>query len=108
MTILTIFHRLSDALLHAWVYAFAQGSGNQGLNKLDNALKSAQGQIRGFADTVVTTLMAVTGIVAIVGVGVITWKFLKGDREAADSLKKWVIGLLLLFLLLSLAKAVFF
>lgn len=52
--------------------------------------------------------MAVTGIVAIVGVGVITWKFLKGDREAADSLKKWVIGLLLLFLLLSLAKAVFF
>lgn len=75
-----------------------------GLNLGETVLTESTSALRNLLDSIVSLLQVVMGIGAIVVLAIVIFQVFKGEREAAQKLAWWVVGLTLGFTLLSVVS----
>lgn len=76
----------------------------QGENLGKEVIESSASALYGLLDSIVVLLQIVMGLGAIVVLAIVIFKVFKGDREAAEKLAWWIVGLTLGFVLLTVVK----
>ena len=75
-----------------------------GLNLGETVLTESTSALQNLLDSIVSLLQVVMGIGAIVVLAIVIFQVFKGEREAAQKLAWWVVGLTLGFTLLSVVS----
>lgn len=84
----------------ALISPFAVQAQNLGQEVIENSTDA----LRELLDSVVTLLQVVMGLGAIVVLAIVIFQVFKGEREAAQKLAWWVVGLTLGFTLLTVVQ----
>lgn len=84
----------------ALISPMAQAQGNLG----QEVLESSTDALKELLDSLVTLLQVVMGLGAIVVLAIVIFQVFKGEREAAQKLAWWVVGLTLGFTLLTVVQ----
>ena len=105
---LTTFSRkrflLSLCLFFCGFFAQAQSWGT----KVATASESGATEIRGILDGVTTLLMAISGVVFLIGITSAGFKYKQGDQQAFKNLQGVMMGSLVILIGVGLAKILFF
>ena len=84
----------------ALISPMAQAQTNLG----QEVLESSTDALKDLLDSLVTLLQVVMGLGAIVVLAIVIFQVFKGEREAAQKLAWWVVGLTLGFTLLTVVQ----
>ena len=84
----------------ALISPMAQAQSNLG----QEVLESSTDALKDLLDSLVTLLQVVMGLGAIVVLAIVIFQVFKGEREAAQKLAWWVVGLTLGFTLLTVVQ----
>jgi small-conductance mechanosensitive channel len=84
----------------ALISPMAQAQSNLG----QEVLESSTDALKELLDSLVTLLQVVMGLGAIVVLAIVIFQVFKGEREAAQKLAWWVVGLTLGFTLLTVVQ----
>ena len=98
-----LLRRTEVALLSmglALISPMAQAQSNLG----QEVLESSTDALKDLLDSLVTLLQVVMGLGAIVVLAIVIFQVFKGEREAAQKLAWWVVGLTLGFTLLTVVQ----
>ncbi len=76
----------------------------QGTNLGQAVIEDSTDALKELLDSVVTLLQVVMGLGAIVVLAIVIFQVFKGEREAAQKLAWWVVGLTLGFTLLTVVQ----
>jgi Domain of unknown function (DUF4134) len=95
---------LSIFLLFIEFYANAQSWGT----KVATASEAGATQISGILDGVTTLLMAISGVVFLIGITSAGFKYKQGDQQAFKNLQGVMMGSLVILIGVGLAKILFF
>ena len=101
-----IFKRvfLSGSLFILSFYAQAQSWGT----KVATASEAGATEIKGILEGVTTLLMAISGIVFLIGITSSGFKYKQGDQQAFKNLQGVMMGSLVILIGVGLAKILFF
>jgi hypothetical protein len=83
---------------------FAQSWGT----KVATASEAGATQISGILDGVTTLLMAISGVVFLIGITSVGFKYKQGDQQAFKNLQGVMMGSLVILIGVGLAKILFF
>jgi hypothetical protein len=102
-----IFKRvfLSGSLFFLNFYAHAQSSWG---TKVATASEAGATEISGILEGVTTLLMAISGIVFLIGITSAGFKYKQGDQQAFKNLQGVMMGSLVILIGVGLAKILFF
>lgn len=92
------------ALLSAGLMLIAPLANAAGDNLGKDVLDESRGALVGLMDSVVSLLQVVMGLGAVVVLAIVIFQVFKGEREAAQKLAWWVLGLTLGFTLLTVVS----
>ena len=95
---------LSLCLFLLGFYANAQSWGT----KVATASEAGATQISGILDGVTTLLMAISGVVFLIGITSAGFKYKQGDQQAFKNLQGVMMGSLVILIGVGLAKILFF
>ena len=95
---------LSLCLSFCGFFAQAQSWGT----KVATASESGATEIRGILDGVTTLLMAISGVVFLIGITSAGFKYKQGDQQAFKNLQGVMMGSLVILIGVGLAKILFF
>ena len=89
------------------LYGFLANAQSWG-TKVATASESGATEIRGILDGVTTLLMAISGVVFLIGITSAGFKYKQGDQQAFKNLQGVMMGSLVILIGVGLAKILFF